>query len=73
MSSGKRVALVAVGALAVGKIRILVEEGDTVERGEEVGLFELGSSVMLLIEGNAALPENKSRKTRVGQPIFNFD
>lgn len=37
-----RVMAVCVGAMMVGSIRTVVEEGQTVERGDELGYFAFG-------------------------------
>jgi phosphatidylserine decarboxylase len=41
--------MIMVGALNVG--RIIVQEGMTFKKGEELGYFNLGSTIVMLIEG----------------------
>lgn len=83
-----RVAVVKVGAMCVGRIRASYDEivtnagrGATrrryerpipVEKGEELGVFEIGSTVILLFEaGRVALDASvvEGARVRVGQPI----
>lgn len=45
-----RTVLVMVGATNVGSIQAAVKDGATVLRGQEIGRFELGSSVVVLTE-----------------------
>lgn len=40
---------IAVGASAVGDIQLSVSKGDDIKRGEELGFFGLGSTVILLL------------------------
>ncbi|CUS24509.1 LAQU0S17e00518g1_1 [Lachancea quebecensis] len=40
---------VAVGAMMVGSIILTCKEGDTVERGQELGYFKFGGSTILLV------------------------
>ena len=61
------VAAVVVGATIVGSIEMTKEVGDTVEKGEELGLFYFGGSTVLLffqpgrIEFNADLVERTTK------------
>lgn len=73
------VVMVAVGAMMVGSTIITVEEGQTVQRGEEVGYFKFGGSTVLLLFENSKfkfdhdLVDNSSlcveTLVRVGQSI----
>lgn len=73
------VVMVAVGAMMVGSTVITVEEGQTVQRGEEVGYFKFGGSTVLLLFENSKftfdhdLVDNSSlcveTLVRVGQSI----
>lgn len=65
--------LVLVGAINVGRIRVVgIEPGvdarpdRTLERGEELGRFELGSTVVLITPPGAARPQ---ADTFPGQPV----
>ena len=83
-----RVAVVKVGALNVGRIRAAYDDIVTnarrgaarrryekpvpVKKGEELGVFELGSTVILLFEPGKVTLEGSLRegeKVRMGQPI----
>ncbi|KAL0577225.1 hypothetical protein V5O48_004766 [Marasmius crinis-equi] len=80
-STGKQVAIVAIGALLVGSIRWTKggEKGATVKRGEELGYFAYGGSTIIVVfpegcvEFDQDLLENsqKSLETlvKVGQSI----
>ncbi|PVH18500.1 phosphatidylserine decarboxylase [Candidozyma duobushaemuli] len=73
------VVMVAVGAMMVGSTIITVEEGQTVNRGDEVGYFKFGGSTVLLLFENSKftfdhdLVDNSSScvetLVRVGQSI----
>ena len=43
------VIMIAVGAMMVGSICLTKQEGDSVERGEEVGYFKFGGSTIILL------------------------
>lgn len=47
-----KVAVIFVGAMIVGSIVMLAKEGDEVEKGQELGYFQLGSTVILLFQEN---------------------
>ena len=55
-----RVILVAVGQVMVNSIKLIVAEGDNVEKGQELGHFDFGGSeiVMLFQPGKAQLGAN---------------
>ena len=42
------VAMMVIGGIAIDGVEIVVEEGDTVEQGQEVGSFHMGGSAILL-------------------------
>lgn len=50
-ASGK-IAVIFVGAMIVGSIVITAQEGDTLEKGQELGYFQLGSTVIVLFQEN---------------------
>lgn len=43
------VIMIAVGAMMVGSICLTKQEGDSIERGEEVGYFKFGGSTIILL------------------------
>ena len=46
-----KVAFVAIGAMAVGRVTTVIKEGDTVKKGDELGYFSFGGSdVVVLFE-----------------------
>ncbi|KAI5969773.1 PSD2 [Candida margitis] len=73
------VIMIAVGAMMVGSICLTKQEGDSIERGEEVGYFKFGGSTIILLFDrtkfkfdNDLISNSKSRietLVRVGQSI----
>jgi phosphatidylserine decarboxylase len=47
-NNGNKICMVIVGACAVRGIKILKKKGERVNKGEELGCFELGSSIVLI-------------------------
>lgn len=70
MADGVPVALVAVGAFNVGQIPLMsgVEPGAEIRRGQEVGRFDLGSTVVLLL-GRGAGEVPRAPGVEAGNPI----
>ncbi|KGX91069.1 phosphatidylserine decarboxylase [Pontibacillus halophilus JSM 076056 = DSM 19796] len=68
---GSRLAFVKVGAMWINSIE-LTHKGDTLNKGEEVGYFSFGSTVVLLVEKGTVqfLDEIRLQKSvRVGEAI----
>lgn len=53
---GVRFALIKVGALGVGKLVSTYSEGQQISKGEEIGRFEFGSTVILFFEKESFVP-----------------
>lgn len=56
-----------VGACAVCGIKVTNKKGDTINKGEEIGMFELGSSIVLILDkkiSNTKSLKNKTVKAR---------
>lgn len=70
MSNGAHIALVKVGAMFVNGIE-LTHEGDNITKGDEMGYFAFGSTVILLFEKNVFSPRNLTKKmdVQVGQAL----
>jgi len=67
------VALVMVGATNVGRITASVSAGQRVEKGQELGVFHLGSTVVLLTPASAGLAYHRVHEgdvVRVGQAVL---
>jgi len=47
-----RVLFVPIGAEAVGSVKLIVQEGDTVKKGDQLGFFQYGGSDILAIFEN---------------------
>ena len=68
-----QVALVMVGATNVGRITASVSAGQRVEKGQELGVFHLGSTVVLLTPASAGLAYHRVHEgdvVRVGQAVL---
>jgi len=66
-------ALVMVGATNVGRITASVAVGDRVERGQELGVFHLGSTVVWLTPQRARFAYShvhEGELVKVGQPVL---
>ena len=66
-------ALVMVGATNVGRITSSVGVGDRVERGQELGIFHLGSTVVLLTPRRSRFTYarlHEGELVKVGQPVL---
>jgi len=61
----KHVAMIKVGAMFVNTIVVTAKERK-LKKGEEVGYFSFGSTVVLLFEANSFIPDEK---LQAGQPI----
>ncbi|WP_374724613.1 phosphatidylserine decarboxylase [Calidifontibacillus erzurumensis] len=68
--NGKHVMIAKVGALFINTIT-LTHKNDTVEKGEEIGYFSFGSTVVLLFEKGSFQPEEqlKNNLVKMGQKI----
>lgn len=67
------IALVMVGATNVGRITASVSAGDRIEKGQEIGIFHLGSTVVLLTPKSAGLSYQRVHEgelVRYGQAIL---
>lgn len=67
------VALVMVGATNVGRITASVAPGERIEKGQELGIFHLGSTVVLLTPASAGLAYHRVHEgewLRVGQAVM---
>ena len=60
--------IIMIGALIVGSIKITIQEGDTIQKGAELGWFELGSSVILVLPSEIQLHQ-RSKMVHVGSQI----
>jgi phosphatidylserine decarboxylase len=68
-----RLALVMVGATNVGRITASASEGQRLAKGDELGIFHLGSTVVLLTPKSAALTHREVAEgefVRVGQAVL---
>ena len=72
-SNSSNICMVAIGAAAVSKIDIKVKEGDHVAKGDLLGFFELGSSIMLISNTKLFSPTNiiLGNVKAMGQIILN--
>lgn len=69
---GGELALVKVGALNVSSIRYIEPERHLLERGDELALFEFGSTVVLLMEKGSFEPRanlTEGERIQMGQPL----
>ena len=67
------VALVMVGATNVGRITASVAPGERIDKGQELGIFHLGSTVVLLTPAAAGLEYHRvheGEQVRVGQAVL---
>lgn len=74
-SEGVRFCLIKVGALGVGKIVSNYQEGQVINKGEEIGRFEFGSTVILIFQGNAFVPKEDLKpgtEVKMGQKLGNI-
>lgn len=71
--NGKHLAMAKVGALFINSIT-LTHKGDTVTKGEEIGYFSFGSTVVLLFEKNSfkASENIRGQSIKMGQKIGDF-
>lgn len=66
----EQAALVLVGACLVGGIRLRVQPGAVIQRGEELGWFEFGSTAIVLVEGGGwDLQVRAGARARVGEAL----
>ncbi len=67
---GKKAAVVKVGAMNINSIQTAKQEG-TISKGEELGLFSFGSTVVLLFEPGLFKPavEDEIKEMNVGETI----
>ncbi|CCO08193.1 archaetidylserine decarboxylase [Desulforamulus hydrothermalis] len=71
-ATGRKFALIKVGALGVGKIVSNFQVGQAINKGDEIGRFEFGSTVILLFEKNCFLPDKQlapGLEVKMGQKI----
>ncbi|WP_088103391.1 phosphatidylserine decarboxylase [Halalkalibacter urbisdiaboli] len=73
LSRGKKLAVVKVGAMNVNTIE-LTHQTKSLNKGEEIGYFSFGSTVVLLIEkGLVSLDEQKTpREFKMGEKLGTF-
>lgn len=67
-----KMAVILVGAMIVGNIVITAQEGSLLEKGDELGYFQLGSTVIILFEANQMAWQKECRAgaaVKMGQPI----
>ena len=64
--------LVMVGATNVGSIEILKSKGDFVQKGEDLGVFHMGSTVVMVYSKSMKIPIEKIplAPVQVGQNLF---
>lgn len=64
--------MVMVGALNV--MRIHITEQDALKRGDELGYFNLGSTIVMIIEAKDVkeLMAAQGSKIKVGEPLFQY-
>jgi phosphatidylserine decarboxylase len=68
-----RLALVMVGATNVGRITASAQPGATLAKGDELGIFHLGSTVVLLTPASAGLVHREVHEgefVKVGQAVL---
>ncbi|MEW6066240.1 MAG: archaetidylserine decarboxylase [Bacillota bacterium] len=74
-AKGYKFALVKVGALGVGKIVSNYQVGQEIAKGDEIGRFEFGSTVILFFQKNSFLPDKgltANMEIKMGQRIGTF-
>ncbi len=67
-----KMAVILVGAMIVGNIVITAQEDTLLEKADELGYFQLGSTVIILFEANQIAWQKEFRAgsaTKMGQPI----
>jgi len=72
-NEGVRICMAIVGAAAVRGIKILKQKNSVVEKGELLGMFELGSSIVLIY--NKKISERKVRNNielKVRGPVLSY-
>jgi len=64
--------MVMVGALNV--MRIHITEENHLERGDELGYFNLGSTIVMIVEAEDIKEWNvhPGMKVKVGEPLFQY-
>lgn len=69
-----KIGMVKVGALNINSIQ-LIHSGDTFTKGEELGYFSFGSTVILFLEKNSQFHSlvNRSKEVTVGEPIARWN
>lgn len=71
-AEGCRFALIKVGALGVGKIVSNYHEGQQIAKGQEIGRFEFGSTVIMFFQKDCFLPDKDltaNMEIKMGQGI----
>ncbi len=64
--------MVMVGALNV--MRIHITEQNKLERGDQLGYFNLGSTIIMIVEAKeiADVMASIGSKVKVGEPLFKY-
>lgn len=63
------IAYVMVGATNVGSIKATVSEGQNIAAGDEMGIFQMGSTVVVIYPKGAIAPPSTPKPVRMGQLI----
>lgn len=68
MQNSERFVFVAIGALNVGKI--IIENKSEFKKGDELGYFDMGSSILLFFEKEVNFYHKKELKIGFGEALF---
>jgi phosphatidylserine decarboxylase len=69
-AEGRRVSYVQIAGLVARRIVCSLSEGDTVQRGQRVGMIRFGSRVDVLLPASAILRVRKGDRVRAGESIL---
>lgn len=69
-AEGRRVSYVQIAGLVARRIVCSLSEGDTVRRGQRVGMIRFGSRVDVLLPASAVLRVRKGDRVRAGESIL---
>lgn len=69
-AEGRRVSYVQIAGLVARRIVCNLSEGDTVRRGQRVGMIRFGSRVDVLLPASAVLRVRKGDRVRAGESIL---
>lgn len=69
-ADGRRVSYVQIAGMFVRRIVCSLSEGDTVRRGQRVGMIRFGSRVDVILPASAVLRVRKGDRVRAGESIL---